>query len=350
MTDNIKEKITLFINNFIKEYSIPGLAIGVVYKNQIAYSKGFGTMNIETGEPITPNTFFPIASLSKTFVATGIMQLVEKGLLKLDDTIIKYLPYFKFKSDSYETLTIRELLTHTTGLPDLAESELNSIQYIDNSFEEYINSFSNSESLMNKRGIVCYNDLNFDILGHLISKISGMPFESYIKENILKPINMNDSTFLFKEVNKSLVATPHHLCSNKEGQLETSDFIPYTQKHAPSSGLCSNIVEMFNWILVNLNKGKLNGIEILKEESYLELFKPQAKHIWGDYTTNIGLSWFIGDYKDNKLITHGGHLPDFRSNILLIPEKEIGLILMTNSDFKRLDDILGDLLDIILGY
>lgn len=346
-----EEKIDLLIKDYLQEAGTPGIAVGVIEKGELVYAKGFGVMSLETNDPVTENTIFHMASVSKTFVATSIMQLVEKEKVRLDDPVIKHLPYFKIKGDGYETITIREMLSHISGMPGTYDYEVNNdAQYDETALEKHVKKIVECGLIEGQRGKFKYSDLAFEVLGDLISKVSGMSFENYIKENILNPIGMKESTFLNVEVNKGLLATPHCLDIKKGYRAKVSEVFPYNRRHAPSSALCSNIVEMFKWAKVNLNKGTIDGVQILKEESYLELFRIATSNGRGGYGSHIGLSWFLGGYKGNKVVGHSGSNTGFRSNLLIIPEKEIGLVWMTNSDFFGMKSVTDVLLDIVLGH
>jgi len=139
---DIKNKIIKNLNGIINEYvekeSIPGLAVGVVYDNEILYTKGFGVKNVDRKEPVDENSLFHMASVSKTFVATGIMQLVEKGKIKLDSHLTEYLPYFQLKDDRYKNITIRQLLSHMSGMPDVDNYGWDKPQYDEDALEKYV--------------------------------------------------------------------------------------------------------------------------------------------------------------------------------------------------------------------
>lgn len=130
---DIKNKIIrnldVIINEYVEKEIIPGLAVGVVYDNEILYTKGFGVKNVDTKEPVDENSLFHMASVSKTFVATGIMQLVENGKIKLDSHLTEYLPYFQLKDDRYKNITIRQLLSHMSGMPDVDDYRWDKPQY-----------------------------------------------------------------------------------------------------------------------------------------------------------------------------------------------------------------------------
>ena len=139
---DIKNKIIRNLDGIINEYVekeiIPGLAVGVVYDNEILYTKGFGVKNVDTKEPVDENSLFHMASVSKTFVATGIMQLVEKGKIKLDSHLTEYLPYFQLKDDRYKNITIRQLLSHMSGMPDVDDYGWDKPKYDEDALEKYV--------------------------------------------------------------------------------------------------------------------------------------------------------------------------------------------------------------------
>ncbi|WP_346962543.1 serine hydrolase domain-containing protein, partial [Clostridium sp.] len=141
---DIKEGIIKDLDRIINEYVngefVPGLSVGVVYNNEVIYTKGFGVKNVDTKEPIDENSLFHMASVSKTFVATGIMQLVQQGKVHLDEYVIEYLPYFKLKDDRYKKITIRQLLSHISGMPDEDDYEWDKPQYDEEALERYVRS------------------------------------------------------------------------------------------------------------------------------------------------------------------------------------------------------------------
>ena len=153
----IKEKIIKDLDRVINDYVgmefVPGLSVGVVYNNEVLYTKGFGVKNIETKELVDENSLFHMASVSKTFVATGIMQLVEQGKINLDECLIEYLPYFKLRDDRYKKITIRQLLSHISGMPDEDDYEWDKAQYDEEALERYVRSISDRNYVGTRRKI-----------------------------------------------------------------------------------------------------------------------------------------------------------------------------------------------------
>lgn len=347
--NQIIENLDRVLNEYMGKDYIPGLAVGVVYDNEVIYTKGFGVKNIETKEPINEYSLFYMASVSKTFVATGIMQLVEQGKIKLDSYLIEYLPYFELKDDRYKKITIRQMLNHISGMPDVGDYEWDKPQYDEGALERFVRSVKDDSLLWEPGEKFAYSNNAFEILGDVIAKVSGMSFEDYMKENILNVLRMKESNFYKPVVSKELLTTPHILGVENTYGAKVSEIFPYNRAHGPSSTLCSNVVELCNYAIANINEGCFQGTKILEPQSYSELWREQAVTGWGGYTSEIGLAWFLGEYKGNKIRSHSGMDTGFRSNLITLPERGIAIAIMTNSDYISLNNLCTNILDIVLG-
>ncbi|NIM57490.1 MAG: serine hydrolase [Candidatus Aminicenantes bacterium] len=327
----------------MKSHELPGLAIGIVKDNEIVYAKGFGVKNIDTKEPVTTKSLFHMASVSKPFSATAIMQLVEQGKVSLDDPVVKYLPYFKVNDKRYKEITIRQMLGHISGMPDVNDYHWDKPEYDDGALERYVRSLTDEELIAAPGERFSYSNMAFEVLGDLIAKVSGVSFEDYVKKNILDPLGMHESTFLKKKVSPKLATTPHVM------KLKTvvSDIYPYHRAHAPSSTLHSNVLEMCNWAMANMNKGAFKGKKILKPESYDILWKP-AKLNNGE-TGRAGLSWFLRTYREIKTVSHGGGDVGYRTYFIMMPERSTAAVVLSNCDFAPTGDITIAALLTILG-
>ena len=332
-----------FVQEVMGAFEIPGLTVGVSRDGALVYTGAFGVRSIETGEPMRPEYIFHMASVSKPFVATAIMQLVERGAIDLDAPVTAYLPYFKLSDERFAQITIRQMLNHTSGMPDVLDYEWDKPQFDEGAAERYVRSLQDEEMIAAPGELWRYSNMAFDTLGDVIAKVSGQSFESYIKENILDPLGMTDSTFLQPDVPEDLRTTPHV----RRGGPVVSEHYPYNRRHAPSSTLNSSVVEMANWALVNLKRGEHNGQRILNEESYELLWTPSADV---NDQRSVGLSWFLTEHRGRTRIFHGGGDTGFRSHFTILPEEGLGLIVASNYDGTPMNPLAEGILDVLLGY
>jgi CubicO group peptidase (beta-lactamase class C family) len=339
----LKEDLDRYLREVIKKIDIPGLTIAITKDGEVSYSAAFGVRNIDTEEPMKVDYLFHMASVSKPFVATAIMQLVEQGKMDLDARVTDYLPYFELKDERYKTITIQQMLNHTSGMPDVQDYEWDKPQTDEGAAERYVRSLTGETMLFDPGAGWRYSNMAFDAMGDVIAKVSGMSFEAYVKQHILDPLGMTHSTFLYPETPQSLRTTPHVW---KVGPI-VSEVYPYNRRHAPSSTLNSSVLEMTRWAMANLNHGALDGKRILQEESYDLLWQP-SHQLEGE--PPVGLSWFLGTYRDAKIVAHGGGDTGYRSNITLLPDQNTGLIIASNYDFTPMGAIRNGVLDILLGF
>lgn len=347
--NKIVENLDKVIKDFMDNETIPGLAVGVVYNNEVIYTKGFGVKNVETKELVTERSLFHMASVSKTFVATGIMQLVQREKINLDAPLVDYLPYFQLQDERYKEITIRQLLNHISGMPDEPDYEWEKPQYDEGSLERYVRAQKDKALMWNPGEKFAYSNIAFEILGDVIAKISGVSFEDYMKKNILDVLDMKKSDFNKPLVSRELITTPHVLGIEGGFGPKVSKIYPYNRCHGPSSTLCSNVLEMCNYAIANMNYGEFNGKRILEKESYLELWREQAVTGWEGHTTKVGLSWFLGEHKGHKVKSHSGGDTGYLSNLILFPENNSALVVMSNSDYMSMNSLTTALMDVVVG-
>ncbi|WP_152393403.1 serine hydrolase domain-containing protein [Paenibacillus guangzhouensis] len=348
---HIIDQLDSLLNDYIeKDRAAAGIAVGIVYDHQPIYAKGFGVKNIETGEPVDGNTLFHMASVSKTYVATAIMQLVEQGKIALDEMIMTYLPYFSLQDERYRDITVRHLLSHTSGMPDEEDYEWDRPQYDEEALERYVRQVSNLQLMWEpERGQYAYSNIAFEILGDVIAKVSGMSFEQYMKEHILMPLGMNHSSFFKPEVDYEQLATPHMLGMASHFGAKVSPVFPYNRAHGPSSTLLTSAAESCAYAMAYLNGGSVNEATILQPSSVEQVWQATAPADDYLYYQRIGLGWFMGHYKGNVAKAHGGMDTGFRSNLVLLPEKGIAVTIMFNTDYLGLHSVNNAILDVLLG-
>ena len=317
------------IERVFRQSDSPGLAVGVVKDQELVYAQGFGVMNLETGGEVTPRTLFHMASITKPFVATSIVQLLEQGKLSLDDPIVKHLPYFEMKDERYDTLTIRQFLTHSSGMPDVEDYHWDEPEYDEGALERYVRSLTDRELLFEPGERFTYSNMAFEVLGDLIAKVSGQSFADYVKEHILLPLGMNDSSILIRDVDPALLANGH--VEEEGGEIRVSEHYAYNRRHGPSSCLYSNVVDMSRWAIANMNRGELEGRRILDASSYELLWTPAVEvGARDDRLVHVGLSWFLSDYAGYQTVNHGGGDIGYRTNFVMVPDAGVAVIVLSN--------------------
>lgn len=318
LQSELEPKITDAINS-----GLPGFAIGVVKNGKLIYAKGFGVAKLGTNAPVTSRSLFHMASVTKTFVATAVMQLVEQRKIDLDAPITKYLPYFKMDDERYRDIKVRQLLSHTSGIPDTTNYHWDQPEYDDGALERFVRSTANQKLIFTPGEKFAYSNTAYEVLGDLIAKVSGESFEDFVQHHILTPLGMKDSTLLVRQANPSLLTSPH---VEESGKLVASKIFPYNRAHAPSSTLYSNIDDMSRWAIANLNHGELDGRRILKRETAEMMWQP----VVNAFSVKEGIAWFITDLQKHRLVMHDGGDVGFQSRLLLAPDDSVAVIAMTN--------------------
>jgi CubicO group peptidase (beta-lactamase class C family) len=270
------------------------------------------------------------------------MQLVEKGKVDLEAPVVKYLPYFRLNDERYAAITVRQMLSHLSGMPDVRDYEWDKPQYDDGALERYVRSLSNQSLIAAPGAGFRYSNMAYEVLGDLIAKVSGMSFEDYARRNILEPLGMKSSTLLVKQADPSLLTSPHVM--DNSYQTVVSKVFPYNRMHSPSSTLYSNVLDMSRWAMANMNRGELDGKRILKDSTYDIMWKPA-----GEKWQQIGISWFLGKHREHRTISHSGGDTGFVSNLVMIPDQSIAVVMMSNFDRAGLRPITDAALDVALG-
>ena len=339
----LDSQINAFLEESIQSGGIPGLTVAAVKEGSVIYMGAFGVRELGTDELLTPEHIFHFASVSKPYVATAIVQLAEREKLELNDSVVEHLPYFRLADERYGEITIQQMLNHTAGMPDVEDYEWDNPQFDDRAAERFVRTMASEELLWAPGSDWMYSNMAFDALGDLIAKVSGVSFEEYVQINILEPIGMNDSSFIYPEIDETLRTSGH-----VGDPANVSNVYPYNRRHAPSSTLNSSVSEMTRWMLVNLGRGELDGRRILSAESYDLLWAPSTNQVTA--IGQIGLSWFLGEHAGHRTAFHGGGDTGYRSFILLLPDDGIGVVLASNWQGTDSTTLAYGVLDLILAF
>src|SRR2546429_9193315 len=329
----------------IQQGHLPGFAIGVIRNGKLIYAKGFGVAKLGGNTPITSRSLFHMASVTKTFVATAVMQLVEKCKIDLDAPLTRYLPYFRLDDERYRAITIRQMLSHTSGIPDTVNYNWDKPEYDAGALERFVRSIADQKLVFAPGEKFGYSNTAYEILGDVIAKVSGESFEDYVQHNILTPLGMKDSTLLVRVANPQLLTSPHVMEKDK---VVFSKIFPYNRAHAPSSTLYSSIEDMSSWAIANLNHGELDGKRILKPETIDAMWRPVVDAL----SMKEGISWFTTEKQGHRFVLHSGGDVGFESLVLLAPEDGVAVVAMSNfaaSDKTYLNDFVNAAMRIMLG-
>jgi CubicO group peptidase (beta-lactamase class C family) len=326
----------------MKARQIPGFSIAVVKQGHTVYAKSFGVKNIDTEEELTTRSLFHMASVTKPFVATAVMQLWEQGKVELVAPVVTYVPYFRMKDKRYKQITVGQMLNHTSGMPDVLDYEWKNPVYDDEALERYVRSLVKMKLVAAPGKRYRYSNMAYEVLGDLIAKVSGETFEGYVETHILAPLGMKDSTLMKPEADPELLTTPH---IGRKGEVKVSQVFPYNRMHAPSSTLISNVVDMSRWAAANLNRGELDGTRILKESTYEIMWEPMDKSF-----QEHGISWRLGEHRSCRTVFHGGHDTGYRSCLILLPQLNLGVVAISNYDLTPIKEITDGAVDALLGF
>jgi CubicO group peptidase (beta-lactamase class C family) len=348
--DRFKRDLEPIIESVMAQQNIPGLAVAVVKDGKVVYARGFGVKSLkDRGEKVTERSLFHMASVTKPFVATAVMELAEQGKLDIDSPVVKYLPHFRMKDERYRSITVRQMLGHASGMPDVEDYEWEKTQYDEGALERYVRSLGGKSLIADPGTLFRYSNMAFEVLGDLVAKVSGKSFEDYVEAHILKPLGMKDSTLLVKKADPKLLTTPHVMGESFE--VSVSKVFPYNRMHGPSSTLYSNVLDMSRWAIANMNRGELDGKRILKASTYDVMWK------LGDVPgARAGLSWFIGKRqsvedpaKEYMTIYHSGRDTGFVSQLTMIPDRSVAVVMMINYDQAAIGALAQAALDVALG-
>jgi CubicO group peptidase (beta-lactamase class C family) len=336
------DKIDNYIAGQMKRLNIPGAALAVVEGKRIVHVRGFGKAR-PGGEIPLPQTPFFIGSLTKSFTALAVMQLVEAGKVKLDDPIQRHLPWFRVADPlASAQMTLRHLLNQTSGLPALAgEMPLFDLDARPDATERQIRALSRLK-LAHPVGTTCeYCNLNYMILGLIIETASGESYADYIQSHIFDPLGMKHS-YASKAVaqNNGLAVGHRHWFSLP---IPAPD-LPVPLGSLPAGQLISCAEDMAHYLIAHMNDGVYGNAQILSAAGIAELHRGAKEYTaMGFSAGKYAMGWFETNMGNTKVFSHSGNVPDFSAHMTILPGQKSGLILLLNADPYGLPPITGEL-------
>lgn len=320
--ENIQEFIDEYFQKKMDEYHVPGAAIAVVKGNKEFLSVAYGVENLETREPVTTDkTLFPAASVSKLFTATAVMQLYEQGKLDLYHDIKPYIPAVKIRNSFDKPITCSALLTHSSGLDEQSELAGSTLDIAKIESQEYYFSQHIPTVIQEPGSVSNYSNMGYNLLGYIVESISGQSYETYVEENILKPLDMENSS----------VRIPLSECA-KGYIYEENSFAEQPlayQYTSGSSGVIATVEDMEHFMIMHLNGGKYGDNHILQEQTQHDMQKKQFAN--ASLFDGMGFGWVRTHFGNTKVYKHEGALPGYATTMILLPEESMGIYVATNS-------------------
>jgi CubicO group peptidase (beta-lactamase class C family) len=338
------------------EFGVVGLSVAVVKDGKTVYARGFGERKLGGGEAVDENTLFAIGSNTKAFTAAAIGILVDEKKMGWDDRVREHLPWFELY-DPYVTreITVRDLLSHRSGLGRRGDSNWYAMDFDRKEIVRRIRYLAPDSSFRSQAG---YQNTMFLTAGLVLEAVSGESWDEFVASRILRPLGMTRTRTSVRDLaGMDDVAAPHERIDGKVTPVPHRNI----DNIAPAGAILSSAADMSRWMRMLLGEGELDGKRIMSKEAVAEVWKPNIMYpLPPDYValfpsthfSTYGLGWGVRDYRGRKIATHTGGIDGMLSQILLVPEEDLGIVVLTNTSplgsfahnaitFTLLDAVLG---------
>lgn len=308
------------IEKEMADNNVTGLSIALVDNQKLVWSSGFGYSDAENKVPATPQTAYRMGSIAKLITATAAMQMAERGQMDIDQPLSRYLPEFSIKSrfHSAEPITPRNIMSHHSGLPSnflkgmLSKNPKYFTTLVKDAQDEYVSYPPNF--------VFAYSNLGVTLLGAAIERASGQDYNHYIKQSLFNPLGMRNSYF----------SSQPDIKGYSDGKM--SEILPL--RDLPSGGLVSNVGDLSSFMRMVFAGGRIGNQQILKPETLAEMFRPQNDQVPLDINMRMGLGWMLDSSEvkgGGAVASHGGSLLNFHSELRILPEHKLGVVVAANS-------------------
>lgn len=331
-------------------WSAPGVALAVVRGDELVHQGAYGQRDADAGLPLTADTRFPMASVTKSFAAMSVALLVDEGKLSWDTPVREYMPEFVL-NDAYATqhVTVRDMLSHRTGLPrhDLAAWRM------DLPPAEFVKRLRHLKFSVSFREKFQYNNLMFNSVAHLVETLAGVKWAEYVHDRIFKPLGMNSSNFAPEPPETGMpLANGYRVERHEDGTAKKLVPTPlglHTELSPGAAGaLFSTLDNMIRWLTVHVNEGASGGQQLVSSGNLKQMHLPHTvipgggvnEALFGNSIITYGLGWFVEPYRGHTLVHHGGNVEGHSVMIACVPQEKLGVVVMCNVAASYLRDAL----------
>ncbi len=328
------------VHRTLKEFDVPGIAVGVIQDGKVMLAKGYGVRKLGDPAPVTEKTLFGIASNTKAFTSAALAILVEEKKLEWDQRVVDVLPWFQM-SDPYVSreMRIRDLLVHRSGLA-LGAGDLMFFPNSNLSAREIMDRLRYVPLSTSFRSRYAYDNILYVVAGAVIEQKSGIPWNQFIRERIFQPLGMTHSRTSINDVTAAEEMASAH--APTEGKLQVIEPMRLDQA-APAGAIQSPVEDMLKWVNAQLNEGQYPGGRLFSAAQSREMWTP---HIFIPISANVpkelapvkpnfqayALGWVVSDYRGHRIVSHTGGLSGMVTRVTLVPEKKLGVVVFTNQE------------------
>jgi CubicO group peptidase (beta-lactamase class C family) len=344
-----------YIEMAMERWEVPGVSVAIVKDQEVVYAKGFGVRNLEEGGEVDADTLFAIGSCTKAFTTTAIGLLVEEGRISWDDPVLRYMPDFQMYDPVVtREITIRDLLCHRSGLGTF-EGDLTWFGSVyDRAEAIYRTRFL--EPVFDFRTGFGYSNLMFLVAGEIIPRVTETSWDDFVDQRLFSPLGMDRSNTSVVDLEAmGNVAAPHTRVAGEIAPIAHDDI----DNMAPAGAINSSANDMARWLLLQTGDGVFGGKQIVDSAVIDETRTPhnlqqvsnRAKELnpWTHFSA-YGLGWGLSDYRGRLVVAHGGGLPGMVSSVAILPEENLGVVVLTNFDLHGLrQSVVNHVIDAYLG-
>ena len=305
--------------------NLPGVAVGVVHDQDLVWAKGFGYADMNARTPMTPATLFRMASHSKLFTATAIMQLRDAGKIHLDDMVSTYLPWFRIQPANADDpgITVEELLTHSSGLPREAGAHWTEQSFPD---AEGIQTFSKEHAAIYPPEVrFKYSNLAFTIAGMVVETVSGERWADYVQHHIFDPLRMTSSS-VDKDVAGMATGYGKRMPDGSRAKMPFVD----ARAMGPATGITSNVEDMARFVSLQFRQGKPGGSQILSTGALRIMHR--VRMLENNWQSGNAIGFAVRRERDKIYVGHGGSYFGYKTQTYMQMDPKVGVIVLTNGD------------------